>query len=116
MSKVKNLLIAVAWCWLSAVVSLFVMADKGTFAVEDLPLDLAMATIGVFVGPLFFASGLFGRGGSPLVIPVALISYVVYIALLWKAVCSKNPWTRYICLGVITIGAFVGWQGLRNSI
>lgn len=116
MSKTKNFLIAVVWCWVSAFISLLVMADKGTFAVEDLPMYAFMATIGMFLGPLFFAAGLFGRGGSPLVFPVALISYVTYIVLLWKAVCSKNLWTRYVCLSIITIGAFIGWQGLKNSI
>ena len=116
MSKMKNFLIALAWCWASAFISLLIMADKGTFAVEDLPMHAFMATIGMFLGPLFFAAGLFGRGGSPLVFPVALISYVTYIVLLWKAVCSKNLWTRYVCLSIITIGAFIGWQGLRNSI
>jgi len=116
MSKMKNFLIAFAWCWASAFISQLIMADKGTFAVEDWPYYFVMATIGMFVGPLFFAAGLFGRGGSPLVYPVALISYVAYIVLLWKAVCSKNPWTRYACLSIITIGAFIGWQGLRNSI
>ncbi len=116
MSKMKNFLIALAWCWASAFISLLIMADNGTFAVEDLPVYAFMATIALFVGPLFFAAGLFGHGGSPIVFPVALVSYVVYIVLLWKAVCSKNPWTRYACLSIITIGAFIGWQGLRNSI
>jgi hypothetical protein len=116
MSKMKNFLIAFAWCWASAFVSLLIMADKGSLAVEMLHAYIFMAAIGVFVGPLFFAAGLFGRGGSPLMYPVALISYVTYIVLLWKAVCSKNPWTRYACLSIITIGAFIGWQGLRNSI
>ncbi len=92
------------------------MADKGSFALENLHMDIFMAAVGVFLGPLFFAAGLLGRGGSPLMIPVALISYVVYIVLLWKAIYSKNPWTRYTCLGVITIASFIGWQGLRNSI
>ena len=116
MSKMKNFLIALAWCWASAFISLLIMADNGTFAVEDLPVYAFMATIALFVGPLFFAAGLFGHGGSPIVFPVALISYVVYIVLLWKAVCSKNPWTRYACLSIITICAFIGWQGVRNSI
>ena len=116
MCKSRNFLIAFAWCWASAFTSLLIMADNGTFAVEDLPVHAFMATIALFVGPLFFAAGLFGHGGSPIVFPVALISYVVYIVLLWKAVCSKNPWTRYACLSIITIGAFIGWQGLRNSI
>lgn len=112
MSKIKNFFIAFAWCWVSAFISLLIMADKRTFAVED----FGMAAIGIFFGPLFFAAGLFGRGGSPLMFPVAIISYIIYIVLLWKAVCSKNPWTRYVCLSVITIGAFIGWQGVKNSI
>ena len=117
MSKIKNFFIAFAWCWVSAFISLLIMADEGTFAVEDLPTYFCMATIGMlFFGPLFFAAGLFGHGGSLLVFPVAIISYIIYIVLLWKAVCSKNPWTRYVCLSVITIGAFIGWQGVRNSI
>ena len=116
MSKMKNFLIAFAWCWVSAFISLLIMADKGSFDVEELHTDVIIAGVGVFLGPLFFAAGLFERGGSPLVYPVALISYVAYIVLLWKAVCSKNPWTRYACLSIITIGAFIGWQGLRNSI
>ena len=89
---------------------------NGTFAVEDLPVYAFMATIALFVGPLFFAAGLFGHGGSPIVFPVALISYVVYIALLRKAVCTNNPLTRYTCLSIITICAFIGWQGVRYSI
>ena len=113
MSKIKNFFIAFAWCWVSAFISLLIMADKGTFAVDSY---FGLATIGIFFGPLFFAAGLFGHGGSPLVFPVAIISYIIYIVLLWKAVCSKNPWTRYVCLSVITIGAFIGWQGVRNSI
>ena len=113
MSKVKNFFIAFAWCWVSAFISLLIMADTGTFAVDA---NFGLATIGIFFGPLFFAAGLFGHGGSPLVFPVAIISYIIYIVLLWKAVCSKNPWTRYVCLSVITIGAFIGWQGVRNSI
>ena len=116
MCKSRNFLIALAWCWASAFISLLIMADKGSLAVEKLHTDVIMAGVGVFLGPLFFAAGLFGRGGSPLVYPVALISYVAYIVLLSKAVCSKNPWTRYACLSIITIGAFIGWQGLRNSI
>lgn len=116
MSKIKNFFIVFAWCWVSAFISLLIMADEGTFAVEDLPTYFVMAAIGIFFGPLFFAAGLFGRGGSPLMFPVAIISYIIYIVLLWKAVCSKNPWTRYVCLSVITIGAFIGWQGVKNSI
>ena len=116
MCKSRNFLIALAWCWASAFISLLIMADNGTFAVKDLPTDAYMATIALFVGPLFFAAGLFGHGGSPLVFPVALISCVVYIALLRKAVCSNNPLTRYACLSIITICAFIGWQGVRNSI
>lgn len=112
MSKIKNFFIAFAWCWVLAFISLLIMADKGTFAV----VDFGMAAICIFFGPLFFAAGLFGRGGSPLMFPVAIISYIIYIVLLWKAVCSKNPWTRYVCLSVITIGAFIGWQGVKNSI
>lgn len=113
MSKIKNFFIAFAWCWVSAFISLLIMADKGTF---DLPTYFGLATIGIFFGPLFFAAGLFGHGGSPLMFPVAIISYIIYIVLLWKAVCSKNLWTRYVCLSVITIGAFIGWQGVKNSI
>jgi hypothetical protein len=45
-----------------------------------------------------------------------ITTYIIYIVLLWKAVCSKNPWTRYVCLSIITIGAFIGWQGVKNSI
>jgi hypothetical protein len=113
MSKIKNFFIAFAWCWVSAFISLLIMADKGTF---DLSTYFGLATIGIFFGPLFFAAGLFGHGGSPLMFPVAIISYIIYIVLLWKAVCSKNPWTRYVCLSIITIGAFIGWQGVKNSI
>ena len=116
MSKIKNFFIAFAWCWVSAFISQLIMADKGTFAVEDLPTYFDFATIGIFFGLLFFAAGLFGHGGSLLMFPVAIISYIIYIVLLWKAVCSKNPWTRYVCLSAITIGAFIGWQGVRNSI
>ena len=116
MCKSRNFLIALAWCWASAFISLLIMADNGTFAVEDLPVYAFMATIALFVGPLFFAAGLFGHGGSPIVFPVALISYVVYIALLRKAVCTNNPLTRYACLSIITICAFIGWQGVRYSI
>ena len=116
MSKIKNSFIAFAWCGVSAFISQLIMMDKGAFAVEDLPTYFAFAAIGIFFGPLFFAAGLFGHGGSPLMFPVAIISYIIYIVLLWKAVCSKNPWTRYVCLSVITIGAFIGWQGVRNSI
>ena len=54
MSKMKNFLIAFAWCWASAFISQLIMADKGTFAIEDLPYYFYMATIGMFVGPLFF--------------------------------------------------------------
>jgi len=116
MSKTKNFLIAFAWCWVSAFISLLIMADKGSLDVEKLHTDVIMAGVGVFLGPLFFAAGLFGHGGSPIVFPVALISYVVYIALLRKAVCTNNPLTRYACLSIITICAFIGWQGVRYSI
>ena len=59
MCKSRNFLIALAWCWASAFISLLIMADNGTFAVEDLPVYAFMATIALFVGPLFFAAGLF---------------------------------------------------------
>ena len=59
MSKMKNFLIAFAWCWASAFISQLIMADNGTFAVEDFPVYAFMATIALFVGPLFFAAGLF---------------------------------------------------------
>lgn len=115
MTKTKNFLLAVAWCWVSAFISMLIMADSGSFVFADLPVYFDMATWGVFLGPLFIGPGLLGNG-TPLVFPVSLIAYIVYIALLWMSVCSKNPWTRYICLSIITIGAFIGWQGLRNSI
>ena len=91
MCKSRNFLIAFAWCWASAFTSLLIMADNGTFAVEDLPVHAFMATIALFVGPLFFAAGLFGHGGSPIVFPVALISYVVYIVLPLEGRLFQEP-------------------------
>ena len=58
MSKMKNFLIAFAWCWVSAFISLLIMADKGSFDVEELHTDVIMAGVGVFLGPLFFATGI----------------------------------------------------------
>lgn len=53
MSKMKNFLIAFAWCWVSAFISLLIMADKGSLDVEKLHTYVIMAGVGVFLGPLF---------------------------------------------------------------
>lgn len=110
--------------WLSGFIAQICLSDSGALSggLTSLFAFFCGATLGLFIGPIFFVAGLLPRceAVSPLfsllILGGALCSYVGYITLFMKAITEPNLKWRMTYLLLETLCAFIAVQGVIDSI
>ena len=110
--------------WLSGFIAQICLSDPGALSggLTSLFAFFCGATLGLFIGPIFFVAGLLPRceAVSPLfsllILGGALCSYVGYITLFMKAITEPNLKWRMTYLLLETLCAFIAVRGVIDSI
>ena len=110
--------------WLSGFIAQICLSDPGALSggLTSLFAFFCGATLGLFIGPVFFVAGLLPRCEevSPLLLLLilggALCSYVGYITLFVKATTAPTVKWRMTYLLLETLCAFIAVRGLIDSI
>lgn len=110
--------------WLSGFIAQICLSDPGALSggLTSLFAFFCGATLGLFIGPIFFVAGLLPRceAVSPLfsllILSGALCSYVGYITLFMKAITEPNLKWRMTYLLLETLCAFIAVRGVIDSI